>query len=54
MPIIKVHPSGGVVFSLTPEEQEAKNKRELLDKELEEVADLKAELKGLIESLKNN
>lgn len=44
MPNMKVHRSGGITFSLTPAEQEQKDKEEKLNENLAKSEELKKEL----------
>lgn len=53
MPDMKIHhESGAILFHLTPQEQQVEDMKKELQKELEEVKALKAELKELQKMVK--
>lgn len=52
MPDMKIHPSGAILFHLTPQERQLEDMKKALQKELDEVQALKEELRNLIEQYK--
>jgi prefoldin subunit 5 len=51
MPSMHVRPSGGIVFRSTPEEQLIRDQRKVLNREVDEVRKLKAELEKTLKKL---